>query len=117
MTCSMNWRTMAALSGMAVASGGLSRVRTPGYWSGCQDDSAELLGKPDDDAFRPADVGQPVRVSVFHFADELGPVGDHASDDGVDLVHGEHDATVAQRVHRRIHGAEPDRVGRVKLVE
>src|SRR3954452_24619393 len=59
------------------------------------DDLAELLGKPDNDALGPADVGEPVRVPVPHFADELGPVGEHARYESVDVVDGEHDATEA----------------------
>jgi acetyl esterase/lipase len=35
--------------------------------------SAELLGKRDNDALRPADVGEPVRVLVVHFTDDLSP--------------------------------------------
>src|SRR5438132_4940403 len=79
---------------------------------------ADLLGQSDDDAFRPADVAKPIRVLVLHhFAYQLGPVGEQARDDGVDVFDGEHDATDAQRVHRRVHGSEPDRLGRVELVE
>ncbi len=37
--------------------------------------------------------------------------------DSVDVIDGEHDATDAQRVHRRVHGPKPDRVGRVELVQ
>src|ERR1700716_32489 len=80
--------------------------------------SAELLAQSDDDAFRPADVAKPIRVLVLdHLAYQLGPVGEQARDDGVDVFNGEHDATDAQRVHRRVHGPKPDRVGRVELVE
>src|SRR5204863_9811415 len=35
----------------------------------------------------------------------------------VDVLDGEHDATDAQRVHRRVHGPKPDRVGCVELVQ
>src|SRR5213596_576126 len=80
--------------------------------------SAELLVQSDDDAFRPADVAKPIRVLVLHhLAYQLGPVGEQARDDSVDVFDGEHDATDAQRVHRRVHGPKPDRVGRVELVE
>src|SRR6266540_5428506 len=79
---------------------------------------ADLLAQSEDDAFRPADVGKPIRVLVLHhFAYQLGPVGEQARDDSVDVFDGEHDATDAQRVHRRVHGPKPDRVGRVELVE
>ena len=45
------------------------------------------------------------------------PWAQQARDDSVDVFDGEHDATDAQRVHRRVHGPAPDRVGRVELVE
>src|SRR5439155_1018707 len=65
-----------------------------------------------------ADVAKPIRVLVLHhFAYQLGPVGEQACDDSVDVFDGEHDATDAQRVHRRVHRPKPDRVGRVELVE
>src|SRR6266568_9049934 len=87
-------------------------------WSLAMEVSAELLAQSDDDAFRPADVAKPIRVLILdHFAYQLGPVGEHARDDSVDVFDGEHDATDAQRVHRRVHGPKPDRVGRVELVE
>src|SRR5437764_11693549 len=79
--------------------------------------SAELLGKRDNDALRPADVSEPVRGLVLHFANELGPMGAHTGNDSVDIIDGEHDATHAQRVHRRIYRSEPDRFGRVELVQ
>ena len=49
-----------------------------------------------------------MRVLVLHFADDLGPVGAHARDDIVDAFDGEHHATEAQRVHRRVHGSKGD---------
>src|SRR6185437_4498159 len=65
---------------------------------------ADLLTQSDDDAFRPADVREPIGVPVLHhFAYQLGPVGEQASDHGVDVFDREHDATNAQRVHRRVH--------------
>src|SRR5205814_5116559 len=80
--------------------------------------SSELLAESDDDAFRPADVGKPIRVLVLHhFAYQLRPVRKQARDDSVDVLDREHDATDAQRVYRRVHGPKPDRVGRVELVE
>ena len=75
---------------------------------------ADLLGQSDDDAFRPADVAKPIRVLVLHhFAYQLGSVGEQARDDSVDVFDGEHDATDAEGVHRRIRGPKPDRFGRV----
>jgi hypothetical protein len=41
----------------------------------------------------------------------------YARNDIVDVLDGEHDATEAQRVHRRVDGSKPDRVGRVELVQ
>src|SRR5438445_12848230 len=80
--------------------------------------SAELLAQSDHDAFRPADVAKPMRILVLHhFAYQLGPVGEQARDDSVDVFDGEHDATDAQRVHRRVHGPKPDRVARIEPVE
>src|SRR5438309_688916 len=80
--------------------------------------STELLAQSDDDAFRPADIAKPMRILVLHhFAYQLGPVGEQARNDSVDVIDGEHDATDAQRVHRRVHGPKPDRVGRVELVQ
>src|SRR5215471_8939047 len=61
-----------------------------------------FLREPDDDALRAANVGQAIRVLVPHFADERGPVGAQARNDIVDVIDGEHDATEAQRVHRRV---------------
>lgn len=57
--------------------------------------SAQLLGKPDDDAFRPADVGEPVRVSVLHLADEFGAVGLHVRYDSIYFVDSKHEAAQA----------------------
>src|SRR5437016_10688680 len=79
---------------------------------------AGLLAQSDDDACRTSDVAKPIRVLVLHhLAYQLGPVGEQARDDSVDAFDGEHDAADAQRVHRRVHGPKPDRVGRVELVE
>src|SRR5207248_1231433 len=47
---------------------------------------AELLGEPDNDALGSADIGEPVRLLVPHFANELGPVGAHARNDSVDVI-------------------------------
>ena len=66
---------------------------------------AQLLGKRDNDALRPADVGSAGYVSSYCIShNQLGPVGAHARHDSVDVIDGEHDATDAQRVHRRVHG-------------
>ena len=44
-------------------------------------------------------------------------MGAHARYHNVDFINGEHNATDAQRVYRRVHGPKPDRVGRVELVQ
>lgn len=64
---------------------------------------AVLPGKPDDDALRPADAGEPVRLFVLHPADELCAMGLHPRHDGIDVVDGKHDATKTQSVHWRVH--------------
>src|SRR5947209_17813064 len=66
--------------------------------------SAEFLSKPDEKAFRPADVAEPNRVFVLdHFiADELRAVLTEPGERLVDVVHGEHDAQVAESVDRRL---------------
>src|SRR5579872_3205001 len=78
---------------------------------------AELLGEADNDAFRPTDVSEPVRIPVLHLADEFGAMGLHARNDSVDVVDGKHDATEAQRVHWRVHGPKPDCAWRVELIQ
>jgi hypothetical protein len=66
--------------------------------------SAELLGEPDEKAFGPADVAEPIRVFVLdHFAaDELRAVLSEPGERLVDVVHREHDAQVAEGVHRGV---------------
>ena len=41
---------------------------------------------------------------MLHFANELGPVRAHVRNESVDVIDGKHDATDAQRVHRRVYG-------------
>src|SRR3954453_4209107 len=77
----------------------------------------ELLGKTDNDALRPAYVGEAIRVLILHFANEPGPVGEHVRNDSVDVIDGEHDAADAQRVHRCVYRSKPDGGGRVELVQ
>jgi hypothetical protein len=66
--------------------------------------SAEFLSEPDEKAFRPADVAEPNRVFVLdHFAaDELRAVLTEPGERLVDVVHHEHDAQVAESVHRGV---------------
>jgi hypothetical protein len=60
-----------------------------------------LLGLPDEKSFGPPDVAEPLHVFVLDdFADELRAVLAEPSERVVDVVHGEHDAEVAESVHR-----------------
>src|SRR6185503_19440479 len=64
---------------------------------------AELLGEPDEESFGSADVAEPIRVLVLdHFANELRAARAEPGERRVDIVHGEHDAEVAERVHRGV---------------
>ena len=61
---------------------------------------------------------QPVDILVLHHvADELGAVGAEASQCVVQVVDGEHDATVAQGVHRKVLRVGTDRRGPLELRE
>src|SRR5947209_1949575 len=64
-------------------------------------DSAEFLGQPDEKSFRSADVAEPIGVLVLdHFAaDQLCAVLAEPHERLVEVVHGKHDAQVAQSVH------------------
>ncbi len=63
--------------------------------------SAELLSKSDEKPFRPADVAEEIRVFILdYFAYELRAALTEPFKCLVDVVHGEHDAEVAQSVHR-----------------
>src|ERR671911_1855703 len=64
--------------------------------------SAKLLGEPDENAFRPADVAEPVRVFILDHVttDQLRTVLPEPGERLVDVVHCEHDAEVPQSVHR-----------------
>src|SRR5262249_44511596 len=66
--------------------------------------SAEFLGEPDEKAFGPADVAEPIRLFVLdHFgADELRAVFAEPGERLVKVVNGEHDAQVAEGVHRGV---------------
>jgi hypothetical protein len=58
--------------------------------------SAEFLGESDEKPFRPADVAEPIRVSISdYFAYELRAALAEPFKRLVDVVHGEHDAEVA----------------------
>src|SRR5689334_15044917 len=63
----------------------------------------ELLGEPDEQTFGSADVAEPIRVFVLHHvADELRAARAEPGECLVDVVYGEHNAQVAERVHRRV---------------
>lgn len=58
--------------------------------------SSELLGKPDEEPFRAADVAEPIRIFVLNdFAHELCAALAEPVERLVDFVNGEHDAQVA----------------------
>jgi hypothetical protein len=63
--------------------------------------SAKFLGEPDEKPFRSTDVAEPIRVLILdNFAYELRAAVEKPSKRLVDVVHGEHDSEVAQRVYR-----------------
>src|SRR3979409_2801763 len=62
----------------------------------------ELLGEPDENPFGPSDVAEPIHVFILdHFADELRAAFPESGERIVDVLHGEHDAQVAESVHWR----------------
>jgi hypothetical protein len=65
--------------------------------------SVELLGEADEKPFRPTDVAEPVYVLILDdFAHELRAARAEPFKRLVDVVHGEHDAEIAQRIDWRI---------------
>jgi hypothetical protein len=65
--------------------------------------SAEFLGESDEKPFRPPDVAEPIHVLILDdFADELRAARAEPFKRLVDVVHGEHDAEVAQGVDRGV---------------
>ena len=61
------------------------------------------MGESDEKPFRPADVAEPIRVFILdYFAYELRATLAELFKRLVDVVHGEHDAEVAESVHRRV---------------
>src|SRR5574341_1794243 len=63
----------------------------------------ELLGEPDEKSFGATDVAKPIHVFVLdHFADELRAALAESGERIVDIVHGEHDAEIAESIHRGV---------------
>src|SRR6185295_5598077 len=62
----------------------------------------ELLGERDENPFGPPDIAEPIHVFILdHFADELRAAFAESGERIVDVLHGEHDAQVAESVHWR----------------
>src|SRR6266511_2692603 len=60
----------------------------------------ELLGEPDENPFGTPDIAEPIHVFILdHFADELRAAFAESGERIVDVLHGEHDAQVAESVH------------------
>src|SRR5256886_12542664 len=79
--------------------------------------SAKFLGEPDEKSSGPTDVAEPIHVFVLdHFADKLRAALAESGERIVNIVHGEHDAEVAQSVHRGVP-VIGDRRGREKARE
>ena len=69
----------------------------------CRDAFPELLGETDEKSFGTADVAEPIYILVLnHFTDELRAMLAEPGERIVEVVHSEHDAEVAERVHRGI---------------
>src|SRR5437868_15064490 len=65
--------------------------------------SAQFLREPYGKSSGPADVAEPIRVSVLdHLANELRAVLGEPAEHLVDVVHGEHDAQIAESIHRGV---------------
>src|SRR6188768_1442674 len=64
-------------------------------------ESADFLGQPDQNALGASDVAEPIHVFVLdHFVDELRAVLAEPDERVLEIVYGEHDAEVAEGVHR-----------------
>ena len=65
--------------------------------------SADSLGQPDQNAFGASEVAEPIHVFVLdHFVDELRAVLAESVERIVEVVHGEHDAEIAESVDRGV---------------
>jgi hypothetical protein len=66
-------------------------------------DSTNLLGEPDEEPFWPANIAKPVGVFILDdFAHELGAARPEPHERVVEVIHGEHDAEVTERIHRGV---------------
>src|SRR5262245_37648493 len=75
-----------------------STVTFHGIRSGCL--LPELLSAPDENPLGTADVAEPIQVFILdHLADELRASFAEPGKRIVDVLHGEHDAKVAESVH------------------
>ena len=64
---------------------------------------ADLLGEPDENALGASDVAKPIHVFVLDdFVDELRAVLSEPGKGFIEVVHGEHDAEVAEGVDRGV---------------
>jgi hypothetical protein len=72
--------------------------------------SAEFFGQPDKKPFGPPDVAEPIRVFVpDYFAYEFRAALAKPFQRLVNVIHGEHDAEIAQSVHRSVAVIRDDR--------
>src|SRR6185436_297776 len=72
------------------------RVTAERVWA-----SADSLGQPDQNALGASDVAEPIHVFVLdHFVDDLRAVLAEPDERVLEIVYGEHDAEVAEGVHR-----------------
>jgi hypothetical protein len=76
----------------------------------------QLLGKRDNHALRPADVGLLVRIFILYFTDERAPVNTYARNDSVNMLDDELYATKGLGCSPAGLLALPDRSGRMELV-
>src|SRR5687768_13425951 len=63
----------------------------------------KLFREPNENPFRAADVAEPVHVLVLdHLVDDLGAMFRQTSERLVEVLHREHDAKIAESVHRGV---------------
>src|SRR4051794_30236971 len=79
--------------------------RIPGRWHVIPSiqHSAEFLGEPDEEAPWPPDVAEPVNVFIIDdLAHELHAASPEPFERPVEVVHGEHNAEIAQGIDRGV---------------